>query len=53
MTLTKTAADERELNNVRYCPSCKCKTWHCDDACEWSDMHQASVTVSTPPPDKD
>ena len=25
---------------VQFCPQCRCKTWHCDDVCEWSDMHQ-------------
>jgi hypothetical protein len=26
--------------NVRYCPYCRCETWHCDGVCEWSDMHR-------------
>lgn len=23
---------------VKYCPICKCKTWHVDGVCEWSDV---------------
>ncbi len=41
---------EREPNNVRYCQHCHCKTWHCDDVCEWSDMHRAAgETLSEKP----
>lgn len=29
----------KEPNNVRHCHRCGCKTWHCDDVCEWSDLH--------------
>lgn len=28
-----------EPDNVRWCPICRCKTWHIGPACEWNDMH--------------
>jgi hypothetical protein len=26
--------------DVRYCPFCKCKTWHVNGVCEWADGHK-------------
>jgi len=34
---------------VQYCPHCKCKTWHADGVCEWSDGHKPPKTTETPP----
>lgn len=28
-----------DMDNVRWCPHCKCKTWHVSNVCEWSDLH--------------
>ena len=25
---------------VQFCPVCRCKTWHIDGVCEWSDGHE-------------
>lgn len=25
--------------SVRYCPACRCKTWHLGGVCEWLDGH--------------
>lgn len=35
---------------VEWCPFCKCKTWHCDGVCEWSDGHKSDLpTLPTTP----
>jgi hypothetical protein len=38
--------------DVRYCQHCKCKTWHVDGICEWSDGHKDPHPMTSIPKDK-
>jgi hypothetical protein len=26
--------------DVKFCPQCRCTTWHVDGVCEWIDTHK-------------
>jgi hypothetical protein len=34
-----------EGETVQFCPVCRCKTWHFDGTCEWSDGHKSMKPV--------
>ena len=29
--------------DVKFCPQCRCTTWHVDGVCEWIDTHRERV----------
>ena len=34
--------------DVRYCRFCKCKTWHVNGVCEWTDGHKLECNANDP-----